>query len=811
MSKVHLITHDLLDHLRENMTKAKSCYILTSFVMKSGVKILEPLLREAAENGADVKICTGDYLYITQPDALKKLLSIHPAIETRIWNSNGVSFHPKAYIFENDDEGVFYIGSSNMSRSALTKGVEWNVAIAGQNKEEIFESVISEFISIYHNAATMPLNDITAKQYEQRYQEFHQRNPQLQAKWTQQEEIEMTLTAQENMQEELPQPDQVMETAEAYQVISPRFAQGPALEQLEILQEEGYNKAMVVMATGLGKTYLAAFFAKPYKRVLFIAHLEEILNQAAASFKNVITNVSTGIFNGKQKNPDASVVFASIQTLSRKRHLEVFSPDDFDLIIVDEFHHAAANSYQKVLDYFKPKFLLGITATPDRNDYRDIYAICDGNVAYRIEFIEAVQKEWLSPFHYFGIYDDTDYSQIKWLGTKYDAEQLAEAQLKESVAEKILDAWKKYKQTRTLTFCSSIIQANFLSDYFNRNGFRTVSLHSHSAPGLRGQAIKQLKEGQLDAIMTVNLFNEGVDIPQVDTLLFARPTESLTVFTQQIGRGLRLAEGKNHCVIIDLIANYRNADVKQSMFYLPQDSKNKKKKQLPVLPEGCEMHLDLEAKMLIDEMANKKRPRKEKLLQSYQQVKSELGRRPTYLEMHLHGSEDSRLFKQEFKSYFAFLKWAEELSPKETEPYDRYAEWFIEVESTIMSKSYKMVLLLSMLERGPNEWMKPITAQEAAPFFHQFLTRKEYRKRIDFSDKTTKSLWNYDHEKVASLIEKMPMTKWSGRSKGMIGFEGGAFKLKFDVGEEDQEVVYCFTKEICDYRLHGYFERKGNE
>ncbi|WP_042349326.1 DEAD/DEAH box helicase family protein [Bacillus massiliigorillae] len=806
-SNIQLITKDLSAHVKESIRRANSCYILTSFVMNSGVKLLEDSLRQAAENGSDIKICTGDYLYITQPEALKRLIEIHPSIEVRLWKSRGVSFHPKAYIFENESDGIFYVGSSNMSRSALTKGVEWNVSIKGEKEADILENAIHEFLSLYYDEATISLNNETVKQYQLEYEEFHKIHPQLAKTWTKQEEIDMTLP---EPKENAVLPEKIIETKEKYTTIAPRFAQVDALTELKTIQDEGYDKAMVVMATGLGKTYLAAFFSKQFKRVLFIAHLEEILFQAEQSFQKVIRNAKTGIYNGKHKDAEADVLFASIQTLSRKRHLEVFSPDDFDLIIVDEFHHAAANTYQKVLNYFTPNFLLGITATPDRNDYRDIYSICDGNVAYRIDFIEAIQRQWLAPFHYYGVYDDTDYSQIRWLGTKYDAEELAIVQLKDEVAEKILQAWLQYRQTRTIVFCSSIVQADFLSQYYNNHGYKTVSLHSQSSFA-RDTAIQQLAEGELDCIMTVNLFNEGVDIPTVDTLLFARPTESLTVFTQQVGRGLRIAEGKSHCVIIDLIANYRNADVKQSLFYVQNDEKKKVNAGQPIVPEGCHVEIELEAKQLLDELAKKKMPRKELVKQSYEQVKLEIGRRPSYLEVHMKGSTDSRLYKQEFKSYIHFLQWADELSDVESQTFLRYEDWFTEVEKTGMAKSYKMVLLLAMLQRGTNQWMKPISAKEVAPFFYTYLTEKEYRKRIDFSDSSSKKLWEYDEDKVASLIEKMPMTKWSGSSKGMLKLENGIFTPNFEVSEEDQAIVYAFTRQICEYRLHTYFERKSKK
>ena len=424
-----------------------------------------------------------------------------------------------------------------------------------------------------------------------------------------------------------------------------------------------------------------------------------------------------------------------------------------------------------------------------------------------MDFLDAIERKWLTPFKYFGVYDDTDYSQMTWLGSRYDEEELLQVQLRDEMAAKIIQAWRDKKQSKTIGFCSSIRQANFLSNYFNQNGYHTVALHSKQMEVGRQDAIDQLEKGQLDIIFTVDLFNEGVDIPVVDTLLFVRPTESLTVFTQQIGRGLRLHDTKSHCVVIDLIGNYRNADIKLSLFDISE--KGTRRTLEPMLPGLCEINLDVKVINLLKEMTRKKQPRKEKLLQDYLDLKLELGRRPSYLEVHLKGASDSVQYRQEFKSYHGFLAWADELSEDEEQVYDRYKEWIIEAEKTGMAKSYKMVVLLAMLDRGKNYWNAPITPEDAAPFFHQYLMGKEHRKLIDFSDKASKLLWNYDSSGVSSLIARMPMTKWSGSSKGLISFEDGVFKLEFEVNKIDAEILYEWTKEICEYRLHFHFERKG--
>ncbi|BCB04081.1 DEAD/DEAH box helicase family protein [Bacillus sp. KH172YL63] len=802
MSSIELITSRFGEELKDRITIGKSVYIITSFSMRSGVELLKSSLRFAAEQGADIKILTGDYLYITQPEALNGLLSIHPSIEIRLWKSKGVSFHPKAYLVETAEHDHFFIGSSNLSASAMGKGIEWNVLINDEKK--IFEEGSEEFMRLFYHEQTIALNAESLLEYEVSYREFHRNHGNLAKVWTEQEEVNMMLPAGKMEHSE----DVVLETPAPYGEIAPRFAQIEALEELEKTYDEGYQKALVVMATGLGKTYLAAFFAKRFKRILFVAHREEILKQAERSFQNVLPDLTTGIYNGTTKDGEADAVFASIFTLSMQKHINRFMPEDFDLIIIDEFHHAAANTYQRVLNYFKPEFLLGITATPDRNDNRDIYAICEGNLAYRIDFLQAIGHGWLSPFNYYGVYDETDYTQLTWLGTRYDEAELLSVQLRTSYAEKVIEAWESHKQERSLVFCSSIRQAEFLSGYFNERRYRTIALTSKPSGMSRSEVIKMLEDGTLDAIFTVDLFNEGVDIPSVDTLLFVRPTESLTVFTQQVGRGLRLHESKNQCVIIDLIGNYRNADIKMSLFHQGEKATKGKTNVIPTTPVSCTLNLETKVVDLFAEMARKKQPRRDALKDAFYELKYEMGRRPSYLELHLHGRMGANAYYDEWKSYHRFLYEMGELNELEQEVYIQYELWLKDVEKTSMSRSYKMVLLKAMLERGPSDWYMAVTPIEVAPYFHSYLTSEEYRKRIDFSGKSHKQMWKYDEKKVAGLIAKMPMTKWSESSDGLIRFEGGRFEVQLEVPERFEQIVFEFTREICEYRLHAYFQKK---
>ena len=803
MTKLRLLTQNLLDDLKRLTAEADTIYWMTAFLMKSGVKEVLPALHEAAMRGADIKLLTGDYLSITQPDALQLLIDEIPTAEIRMMESGGTSFHPKAYLFKSTTGTTVIVGSSNLSKSALTSGIEWNLYAPSTVDTEIFETTALEFMNLFLSPNTVQLNSGQIAKYRERYDETNRKLP-FSAALDPKTEIEMTFGVT-NVEQQIADPSALYEST----ILKPRPAQQLALDALNETVEKGFEKALVVLATGLGKTYLAAFFAQTYPRVLFIAHREELLLQAQQSFAHVFPDRTSGIYNGQQKEYDADFVFASIQTLAMRHHLQRFEPTAFDLIVVDEFHHAAAPTYEKVLDHFQPKFMLGLTATPDRLDNKDVYALCDGNEAISIHFLDAIRKNWLSPFIYYGVLDETDYSQLKWRNNRYDEEELLRLQLRDSYAEAVLTAWKEHKQSRTIGFCSSVRQAIFLSEHFKQAGYRSLALHGNTARETRAVARSLLESGQLDIIFTVDLFNEGIDIPSVDTLLFARPTESLTVYTQQIGRGLRLAAGKSHCTIIDLIGNYRNARKKYQVFTDNNELPAKISSKTFTEPTYFEFHFETAVINLLEAMKLNE-PIQQRLINAYFELKEELGHRPTYLEYHLKAKEDSRAIQQNFKSYPILQEHAGELNELETEVLKQHRDWIIEVNRTGMSKSYKMVVLKYMLTRGAANWYKPVTAIEVAPFFHAYLMEKPYRRDADLADKQGLSLHAYNEAKVAKLIETMPMTKWSDTSKGLIQFEGGIFAPQLEVAKEHEEILFEWMKEICEYRLHWHFERKGS-
>lgn len=788
-----LITTNLVDELKDLTLRAEHVCWVTAFVMESGVKVMLDSLKKAHKLGANIQILAGDYLFITQPKALRLLLEQLPNAEIRLFQAGVRSFHPKAYLFREQHSQHLIVGSSNLSKSALTTGVEWSLQTVDV---QTFETAMEEFYKLFYAPSTIQLNELTLQKYAASYDDAN-RVMKLSNKWDAEESMELMFGP--NNTNEL-----IFEEQNEYQLFAPRPAQQLALNALKETIGSGYNKAMVVLATGLGKTYLAAFFARNFKRVLFVAHREEILEQAKAAFLHIHPHKTVGFYNATEKNIDAEMVFASVYTLAQTYHLTKFTPDAFDLIVIDEFHHAVATTYSRILDYFEPQFLLGITATPDRLDNKDVYALCDGNVALEIHFIDAITQNWLSSFEYYGVKDEIDYSQIRWLGNHYDENELTLLQMQQSIAENVFKNWLKYKQTRTIGFCSSVKQAKFLKDYFKVQGVNAEVLTGTNTRSDRKAIRERLIAGQLEIIFTVDLFNEGVDIPTVDTLLFVRPTESLAIFTQQIGRGLRKVEGKEKCVIIDFIGNYRNADRKLRVFYPElQETQKLALEHTHIIPNTDSIiHYDVEVIDLLNEMMRKTKQYKDLIIEAYYLLKMELGKRPTYLEMYLQcGFEDINIAR-EFGSYVGMLHQINELSEEEIEVFQGYETLIIEIEKTAMTKSYKMVVLKGMLERGELQWQHPITAETIVDHFMTYL-HAPFRKKIDSISE--------DRKKVIKLIETMPMTKWSSSSKGLLTFENEVFSFNFDVDLRYNRILFGWINEICVYRLHRYFAKKAEK
>ncbi len=501
--------------LKTSIRRAKKIDIIVSFLMESGVRLILSDLRAALDNGAGIRLLTGNYLGITQPSALyliKKELG--DRIDLRFYSQKDRSFHPKAYIFHYEHESEIYIGSSNVSRSALTSGIEWNYRFDSRKDRENFNLFLSTFTDLFENHSIV-IDDEELKRYSK---SWHR------------PAVSKDLEKYDNL-EDYPNGS----TSPLFQ---PRGAQIEALYALEDSRAEGAGKALVQAATGIGKTYLAAFDSEKYEHVLFVAHREEILKQAAVSFRNVRQSDDYGFFYGKYKETDRAVIFASVATLGKEEYLreEYFSPDYFDYVVIDEFHHAVNEQYRRIIEYFRPKFLLGLTATPERMDNRNIYEICDYNVPYEISLKDAVNKGMLVPFHYYGIYDETDYSGLRPVRGHYDERELNVVYI-DNVRryDLIYKHYMKYRSKRAFGFCCSRLHAEAMAKEFCRRGIPSTAVYSNADGEFsqdRDVALERLRSGEIRVIFSIDMFNEGVDLPEVDMVMFLRPTESPIVFLQ---------------------------------------------------------------------------------------------------------------------------------------------------------------------------------------------------------------------------------------------------------------------------------------
>ena len=537
----------LLPHVRAHLATAGAADFAVAFLIESGWHLLGAHLQDLVERGGRLRFMTGTYLGVTDPRALFELLDLQTQfpdqVELRVFEADEQSFHPKAYLFYAQSDrlgpGVALVGSSNLTRPALTTGVEWNYRTIPAREGSEFRIVREAFEALLE----------------------HPRVRVVDAEW---------INAYRKARTPTPQVVGVAPESAAPPAV-PHTVQKQALAALEKTRAEGNTAGLVVLATGLGKTWLSAFDTdRPeYRRVLFVAHREEILRQAMATYRRTRPNAHLGLYTGQEKTPGAEVVFASIQTLGKRVHLERFDRDEFDYVVVDEFHHASARTYRRLIDYFEPRFLLGLTATPERTDGGHLLALCQENLVFRCDLAEGIRQALLSPFHYFGVPDEVDYENIPWRSSRFDDEALTQAVATRSRAENALEQYRARGGQKTLGFCCSTRHADFMRDFFRAAGVRTAAVHSESGSDPRAGSLERLSAGQLDVVFAVDMFNEGVDLPHVDTVMMLRPTGSRILWLQQFGRGLRKAAGKERLTVIDYIGNHRTFLLKpQALFDL---------------------------------------------------------------------------------------------------------------------------------------------------------------------------------------------------------------------------------------------------
>ncbi|MFN8610881.1 MAG: DEAD/DEAH box helicase family protein [Vulcanimicrobiota bacterium] len=662
------------------LERARNIDIAVAFVQPSGLNILEPIFKTMLARQAFLRLVTGDTLGVTDPDALARLLDLVQSYPeraaVRIFQSERQSFHPKAYYIRDlDGSETAFIGSSNLTGSALNEGIEWNYRVV-RNQAGLAE-IRRAFENLFQHPKSLPLSHEWIQSYRER------RNPPTVFGGA---SIAADITA--------------LEEREACQ---PHEIQQEALYALRCTRADGNRAGLVVLATGLGKTYLAAFDSAPFARVLFVAHRDEILNQARDTFRRVRPNDELGFYTGTEKQRHAPVLFASVQTLSRSQHLNSFTRDAFDYIIIDEFHHAEARTYRRLIEYFKPKFLLGLTATPDRTDGGDLLGLCLENLVYRCDLLEGIRRQRLSPFHYYGVPDTVDYQKVKRVGRQFDPQDLDAALIVVERAEHALEQYRRRAGKRCLVFCSSQKHCDFMDQFFRSKGLRSAAIHSGPTSAPRISCLEQLKDGELDLICSVDMFNEGLDLPAIDTVMMLRPTESPVLWLQQFGRGLRQSSGKEYLTVIDYIGNHRVFFSRPGLLLGKENQSNPALMRLLEelksnvdfgLPEGCLVDFDLVAIELLEALI--KREPKDVFLAWYQGFKELHGRRPSAIEA-LHQGYNPSAVRQRNGSWLGFLSAQQEFDQPTQAAYEQAHDFLSLLESTKLVDSSKMLILQAVL------------------------------------------------------------------------------------------------------------------
>ena len=527
-----------LNKIKSNLKKCKSFSFSVSFIKKAGLVLLEREIEEALDRGAKGRIITSTYQNFTDIGSLEQFYAWQKEydnfechLDYECFGDNG--FHTKGYLFEYDDSIEFIVGSSNITRFALLKNFEWNVSLISKDNLDSYNDALIEFELI----------------------------------WDKTLELDTKLIEKYRLQLDYAIEKWDMDYVNAMDAkINPNSMQRKALRELRRYRDTGVKKALIISATGSGKTYLAAFDARNFgaKRLLYIVHRESILKDAKESFVKVFGAERTyGFYTGNENSLEADFIFATSNMLGR--HLDSFKKDEFDYIIYDEVHHVVAETGKKIFEYFEPEFILGLTATPERMDNQDIFTLFDQNVPFELRLRDAINNDLVVPFHYYGIRDQlVDYSSKDKMTI---AKNIAEQNNIEFIKSQIEKYRKPGEKLKCIAFCTNIQSCRLMAEELYEEGYHTISLTGINDTGVRIKAFKDLQDENnlLEIICTVDILNEGVDIPQVNMVLFLRPTESQTVFIQQLGRGLRKYPGKDYVTVLDFIGNNYDRAVQIAM------------------------------------------------------------------------------------------------------------------------------------------------------------------------------------------------------------------------------------------------------
>lgn len=639
----------LLSVLEEELLNCNEFSISVAFITLSGLTPLLQTLKELERKRIRGRILTTDYLTFSEPEALEKLSNLSN-IELRMYEvGDGPGFHTKGYIFRSNEFYKIIIGSSNMTLRALTVNHEWNTKIVSTEQGEIAQETVKEFDCLWRSANTRSYSDFY-EEYKTKYETIKR-------------------------QQKTALQSQVV-SIDAYK-LKPNKMQVAFTKNLKELVNSGAKRAILISSTGTGKTYASAFGIRdavsPNGKIMFIVHRNEILRQACNSYKRVFgSKYKTAFLTGNDKDfdviQDADIVFAMITMISKEDVMTRFARDEFSVICLDEAHRTGANSYQKIMEYFDPNLWLGMTASPERMDGFNVFELFDNNIAYEIRLQQAMEEDMLCPFHYFGITD------LEINGEIMD-EQTGIRNFRYLVCDErvdyILKQAKYYghsgDRVKGLIFCSRAKEAEELSSKFNERGLKTVFLSGESSSEKREEMMRLLTtdntEKYLDYVFTVDIFNEGVDLPEVNQVIMLRPTQSPVVFVQQLGRGLRKAENKEFVVVLDFIGNYQNnfmipIALSGDRSYNKDNVRRYVMEGTRVIPGCSTIHFDEISRKRIFAAIDSANFNDVKLIkENYRNLKYKLGRIPKLMDFDKYGEMDVlRIFdNNSLGSYYKFL------------------------------------------------------------------------------------------------------------------------------------------------------------
>ena len=714
--------------LEKELSKCDRFIISVAFISKSGLASLKQTLLELENRGIPGKILTTDYLTFTEPSALRALCK-YKNIEVKLFrcDKNIRGFHTKGYLFFREKVVSITIGSSNLTGNALATNKEWNTCFSVEDDASIYKNVIDDFDSLWNSSNAFQITEELLREYANIYFE--------------RKRINKELLRQKIALEKASAIDESKNVTFGQILLEPNSMQLEFVQKLNEIRAMGEHRALLISATGTGKTYAAAFALREInpKRALFLAHREQILRKSKESFKNVFGETkSFGLYSATSNETEQDFVFATMQTMAS--HFNEFAKEEFQVIVIDEAHRVGAESYQKMMDYFNPDLWIGMTASPDRTDKFDVYSAFDHNIAHEIRLQEAMRLNLLCPFHYYGITDIFVDGEEK---EKRDFARLVCDDRVDFIIENVEYFDHSGNRVKGLAFCSTLEESRELSRKFNERGYQTIALSGADSQEVRELAVQQLEQderkGGLDYIFTVDIFNEGIDIPQVNQILMLRPTESPIIFVQQLGRGLRIAENKEFVMILDFIGNYSNnymipIALSGDRTYNKDNIRRYVRQGVKALEGASTIHFDEIARKRIYESIDSANFSEMKLIKEcYKNLKYKLGRIPNLMDYEEYGEIDvMRIFENaSLGSYHAFLKKVEKeeytinFSPVE----EKYLE-YVSVKFANGKRLHELIILEGLLDDQTTGVMSRMLN----------ILQKEYG--ISVSDKTCKNVEN---------------------------------------------------------------------